>query len=216
MSTNTDYPFRIVNRYVTVSNDQFLEFNVDNPIHVELSFINTPYDQPLCGSTVWSILDHDELQSRDTALSSLSPILCLMGIPDHVQISLVYRVSTSSRAMTANRIRRVDSNRRVIPGIMVFVWVGVRVSDDEAESVALAMAESFGVAMFEPVLEKVVVRDGLGSVDRCAICLDEFRVGSEVTRIPCSHVYHDDCIVSWLKTSNSCPLCRYEMPSSSF
>ncbi|PSR89638.1 E3 ubiquitin-protein like [Actinidia chinensis var. chinensis] len=214
MSTNTDYPFRIVNRYVTVSNDQFLEFNVDNPIHVELSFINTPHDQPLGGSRVWSVLDHDELQSRDTALSSLSPIFCLMGIPDHVQSSLVDRVSTSSRAMTANSIRRVDS--RVIPGIMVFVWVGMRVSDDEADSVALAIAESFGVAMFEPVLEKVVVRDGLGSVDGCAICLDEFHVGSEVIRMPCSHVYHDDCIVSWLKTSNSCPLCRYEMPSSSF
>lgn len=60
-------------------------------------------------------------------------------------------------------------------------------------------------------LEKVKV-EGSGSVEQCMICLEELPVGVEVTRMPCSHVYHGDCIVGWLETSHSCPLCRFAMP----
>ncbi|KAK3226433.1 hypothetical protein Dsin_006295 [Dipteronia sinensis] len=47
---------------------------------------------------------------------------------------------------------------------------------------------------------------------QCSICLNEFRVGLEVIRLPCLHAYHPDCIVKWLETSHMCPLCRHPMP----
>ncbi|XP_010268564.1 PREDICTED: RING-H2 finger protein ATL39-like [Nelumbo nucifera] len=55
---------------------------------------------------------------------------------------------------------------------------------------------------------------GVGSTStiNCAICLEELPIGSQITRMPCSHVYHGGCISQWLQTSNFCPLCRYEMP----
>ncbi|XP_059651006.1 E3 ubiquitin-protein ligase AIRP1-like [Cornus florida] len=64
-------------------------------------------------------------------------------------------------------------------------------------------------------LEKVVAIDNDGSsADQCVICLEEFRLGSEVlTRLPCSHVYHGDCIVNWLRRSQLCPVCRFQMPT---
>ncbi|ESR52784.1 hypothetical protein CICLE_v10023541mg [Citrus x clementina] len=49
----------------------------------------------------------------------------------------------------------------------------------------------------------------------CAICLEEFSVGSEACCVGCSHMYHDDCIVRWLKNNNSCPLCRHRLAVSS-
>ena len=62
-------------------------------------------------------------------------------------------------------------------------------------------------------LEKVRVQQGLlDCVKECIVCMQEFEVGSEVTRMPCSHVYHGDCIIKWLETSHFCPLCRYPMP----
>ena len=63
-------------------------------------------------------------------------------------------------------------------------------------------------------LEKVRLQPESASVSvgECIICLQEFETGSEVTRMPCSHVYHGDCIVKWLETSHHCPLCRYTMP----
>lgn len=62
-------------------------------------------------------------------------------------------------------------------------------------------------------LEKFKFQQGSSSVQECSICLEEFQNGSIVTGMPCSHVYHGKCIVKWLKTSHSCPLCRYPMPT---
>lgn len=45
----------------------------------------------------------------------------------------------------------------------------------------------------------------------CSVCTEGFVFGTEAKRLPCNHIYHDDCIVMWLLRSNSCPLCRSRM-----
>eukprot|EP01012_Entosiphon_sulcatum_P006213 TRINITY_DN12915_c0_g1_i1.p1 TRINITY_DN12915_c0_g1~~TRINITY_DN12915_c0_g1_i1.p1 ORF type:complete len:169 (+),score=8.20 TRINITY_DN12915_c0_g1_i1:37-507(+) len=49
-----------------------------------------------------------------------------------------------------------------------------------------------------------------GSKD-CSICLDEHEVGGRGIVLPCSHVYHKDCLVPWLSQHNTCPMCRLEL-----
>ncbi|XP_021299876.1 LOW QUALITY PROTEIN: E3 ubiquitin-protein ligase RNF165-like [Herrania umbratica] len=49
--------------------------------------------------------------------------------------------------------------------------------------------------------------------DECVICLEELKVGSDASRMPCSHTFHGDCIEKWLKQSHYCPICRLEMPT---
>ncbi|CAA7398265.1 unnamed protein product [Spirodela intermedia] len=47
----------------------------------------------------------------------------------------------------------------------------------------------------------------------CAICKDPLLTGTQVSQLPCLHFYHPSCILPWLSSRNSCPLCRYELPT---
>eukprot|EP00937_MAST-01D_sp_MAST-1D-sp2_P005857 g5857.t1 len=46
------------------------------------------------------------------------------------------------------------------------------------------------------------------SEGRCAICLDDWSVSDNVTRLPCQHTFCRDCIVTWLRHKDRCPLCN--------
>jgi hypothetical protein len=62
-------------------------------------------------------------------------------------------------------------------------------------------------------LEKVKLEDGATN-GMCVICQIVFDPEMEVTKMPCRHVYHQECIMQWLRTSHMCPVCRYPMPTS--
>ncbi|XP_077217124.1 uncharacterized protein LOC143851544 [Tasmannia lanceolata] len=47
----------------------------------------------------------------------------------------------------------------------------------------------------------------------CAVCKDEIPIEEQAKRLPCSHHYHGDCILPWLSIRNTCPVCRYELPT---
>ncbi|GLJ24367.1 hypothetical protein SUGI_0465210 [Cryptomeria japonica] len=47
----------------------------------------------------------------------------------------------------------------------------------------------------------------------CCICQAILLVGEIIMRMPCNHEYHEGCILQWLETSNSCPACKYELPT---
>lgn len=49
--------------------------------------------------------------------------------------------------------------------------------------------------------------------EACTVCHDAYDAGAEVVELPCSHCFHEDCISPWLDTHNSCPVCRYELPT---
>ncbi|CAI5478149.1 unnamed protein product [Closterium sp. Yama58-4] len=47
----------------------------------------------------------------------------------------------------------------------------------------------------------------------CTVCNDVAEVGEEVVRLPCRHLYHGPCIRQWLGMRNTCPMCRFELPT---
>ena len=53
----------------------------------------------------------------------------------------------------------------------------------------------------------------------CGICLDQLQLGEDVIELPCQdkhyfHIKKENCdgIYPWLKTNNTCPMCRHEFP----
>lgn len=53
----------------------------------------------------------------------------------------------------------------------------------------------------------------LGIENSCAVCKEEFIIDEECLLMPCKHHFHGECLLPWLKERNSCPVCRYELPT---
>ncbi|CAL5351817.1 unnamed protein product [Camellia sinensis] len=113
-------------------------------------------------------------------------------------------------------------------GIQVIARVNVTTTTELLSEQALSYDQM--VSMFAVADEVVIMEDVGGSVQRrgmgvskaaidglkkvlvfndekctrtCPVCLEEFGEGTEVTSMPCCHLFHHGCIVPWLKSHNS-------------
>jgi hypothetical protein len=69
-----------------------------------------------------------------------------------------------------------------------------------------------GALQSMPVL-KVTENDLEEENSECTICLEKLSAGDSALRIPCGHIFHEDCVRKWLQSNNQCPMCRYELPT---
>ncbi|CAK7355016.1 unnamed protein product [Dovyalis caffra] len=150
-----------------------------------------------------SLLDH---------IQDFKEILTVMGIPQNNQPDMLQEIESVARRMDSYdgvylEVKIMEANHQEIRR---------RVEEDD---IARAERESMEIEA-RPIpatessidgLERVVF-DGLGLARDCTVCMEEIVSGSQAIRMPCSHVYHSECIVQWLQTSHLCPLCRYHMP----
>ena len=165
------------------------------------------------------------LRSHSLAFEQVSLLLFLMGIPSILHASFVQEIR-SGAVLLANETTNIG--RRIIPMVVdIDLWyMGEEEEEDEDESDEI-MAEVMRSSLNDvtdlsvpatrasiEALEKIKFED-VNSTDKCIICLEEFAMESEVSRMPCSHVYHKDCIIEWLERSHVCPLCRFKMPAIS-
>ena len=53
-------------------------------------------------------------------------------------------------------------------------------------------------------------KDNTEKEDQCAICLENFKNGDKIKRLPCMHSFHSNEIDSWIQKNENpvCPLCR--------
>lgn len=45
----------------------------------------------------------------------------------------------------------------------------------------------------------------------CVVCSEDYGKGEGLLEMPCGHRFHAACLRRWLKATNSCPVCRYEL-----
>ena len=53
-----------------------------------------------------------------------------------------------------------------------------------------------------------IVQHHVDNKSRCAFCLEDYEAENIVKQLPCEHIFHSLCLSAWLKSNNSCPLCR--------
>jgi len=49
--------------------------------------------------------------------------------------------------------------------------------------------------------------------EHCVICRDSLFEASKPKKLPCNHIFHIDCLRSWLVMQQVCPTCRAEIPA---
>ena len=59
--------------------------------------------------------------------------------------------------------------------------------------------------------EKYCKKDKKGKLElpSCCICLNDIELKEETVLLPCGHMFHWNCCLSWLKQNNTCPMCRF-------
>ena len=55
----------------------------------------------------------------------------------------------------------------------------------------------------------------IDSSEVCSICLCDYEDGEFVRILPCKHVFHPECVDTWLKRNSSCPACRLSIGGDS-
>ena len=48
-------------------------------------------------------------------------------------------------------------------------------------------------------------------INRCSICVDDFKLNDKIRQINCGHLFHAKCIKPWLLKSKLCPNCKCEI-----
>ncbi|XP_021758096.1 E3 ubiquitin-protein ligase At1g12760-like [Chenopodium quinoa] len=48
----------------------------------------------------------------------------------------------------------------------------------------------------------------------CCICLAKYANNDELRELPCTHLFHKECVDKWLKINALCPLCKNEVGES--
>jgi hypothetical protein len=48
----------------------------------------------------------------------------------------------------------------------------------------------------------------------CVVCCECLEPTETVVQLPgCAHIFHETCAMAWLKSHNTCPYCRTELPT---
>jgi len=89
-------------------------------------------------------------------------------------------------------------------------WLIQRLAENDANHYGTPPASRSAVEAMPAV--KISEEHLSSDLSQCAVCLEEFELGSEARQMPCKHMFHSDCIQPWLKLHSSCPVCRHQMP----
>jgi len=67
-------------------------------------------------------------------------------------------------------------------------------------------------------LQREVLEEGSTLLEQdCAVCKEQFSLTTEdpddqvIVTLPCKHPFHEGCIMPWLKSSGTCPVCRFQL-----
>ncbi|CAL4970892.1 unnamed protein product [Urochloa decumbens] len=87
------------------------------------------------------------------------------------------------------------------------------VAERTAEAARQQLAILASLTAVKGLQEVVLSEEEASHSHGCAVCKDGIAAGLSVLRLPCKHYFHADCIRPWLSIRNTCPVCRFKLPT---
>lgn len=88
--------------------------------------------------------------------------------------------------------------------------IGERLGDVKTERWALKAVQEIAklpTFLFEEGMDEL--KDQNDTTDKCLVCQEQYVPRKDRLRLlPCSHVFHIECVDQWLETKDYCPYCR--------
>ncbi|PWA84496.1 RING/U-box superfamily protein [Artemisia annua] len=207
----SDVTYEAYDSDVSVEVHSFLAGDSDtdiDPMHARLNQWSSDDEDDDDGNTLGSLIARVQLQ-RSMASNGQSP---------EIETAIRVRISERRQVDIRNPFGIADDDQETSP----FVghsgdYLDARSFEELLERLAEADNSRRGpppaALSFVNNLERVVVNNADHNGLACAICKDLLTVGNVVNQLPCHHLYHPSCIKPWLSNRNTCPLCRFEVPT---
>ncbi|KAL2253682.1 uncharacterized protein LOC105168666 [Sesamum indicum] len=185
---------------------------------------NCCWTEPQLHGRQWQLL---LLTNEDEVVGKISDFLRLVhNKPKNKDMMALVRLEIRKDVMVpaeefASWVSWFDEQKRIDPTFEYEYSKAIRRPRDmsEVQQEAESLMARRPAKIVNGELQNVAVNGGkdddgasMLAKESCSICLEGFSNGGRGTRLPCSHMFHENCILRWLRENHVCPLCRYELP----
>ncbi|PRQ33512.1 putative aminoacyltransferase, E1 ubiquitin-activating enzyme [Rosa chinensis] len=155
------------------------------------------------------IVEEKNLRSVELEYNPHSMWVAINKELQDLQVPIQVRAAIEDPILKGTRVARADSSYDARKYLHMEVAIDFRVGVFDG----ISEYEPAFVPASEASIKKLGKTRAEVSSTMCTVCMEEMMVGSEATRMPCSHLYHESCIVEWLQKSGVCPSCKFRMPT---
>ncbi len=120
----------------------------------------------------------------------------------HIYINQNNTTELFMRLISQMNIRYLENNT---PLIFDFLNIAenINLNEEEGDEKTVLTEEEFNE------LDVIILEDDIDN--DCSICIDNLKKGNEVIKLKCNHIFHKECIKSYLRSdikNDICPYCR--------
>jgi len=141
-----------------------------------------------------------------------------LDVDEYRDCIVIFRRGVVSFASKALNAQRAGARAAIVLNTLdKWPFVMTDTSSEASLSIPIVMLSKADSAIIEGMAKESREVSGqlhFGAVENeCSICQFSYEPGHVVIKLPCRHVYHCDCVSTWLQRNNSCPLCRLALPA---